>query len=177
LREEVSRSDEAAGPALTPGTVFRLFTAQSGVLQTGIAIANPAPSTVNVQLELLDLSGASTGNTTTVSIPASGHLARFLPQLPGFASLPASFQGMLRVSTDSALGVSTVGVRGQYNSRADFLVSTLFALPDTPNSASDLIIPDLRMAADTQHSSCCSEQPKDRQAQYVSSTRMVNPSM
>jgi hypothetical protein len=77
-----------------------------------------------VVFELTTLSGASTGLTGSLSIPAGGQTAVFLSQIPGFASLTTAFRGVLRVSTSSASGISVIGIRGRYNERGDFLLTT-----------------------------------------------------
>jgi hypothetical protein len=97
---------------------------QIGSLQTGIAIANPGTGTASVVFELNTLSGASTGLTGSLSIPAGGQTAVFLNQIPGFETLTAPFRGVLRISTSSSAGISVFGIRGRYNERGDFLLTT-----------------------------------------------------
>jgi hypothetical protein len=51
----------------------------------------------------------------------------FLNQIPGLASAPLPFKGILRVSSSSqaATGsISVVGLRARYNERNDFLITT-----------------------------------------------------
>ena len=93
-----------------------------GSIQTGLAISNvsTAPATVTLTLHRLD--GSSTGSTGTVNVPANGQTAFFLNQVPGFTSLPSPFRGVVRIS--SAMQLSVVGLRGRYNERSDFLITT-----------------------------------------------------
>ena len=97
---------------------------QIGSIQTGVAIANPGTGTASVVFELNTLSGASTGLTGSLSIPAGGQTGVFLSQIPGFGTLTTPFQGVLRVSTPSSQGISVIGIRGRYNERGDFLITT-----------------------------------------------------
>ncbi len=93
----------------------------AGTIQTGFAVANVGQSNSTLNLELFRLDGTSTGLTRSVTLPASGQIARFVHEL--FPTLPIPFQGVLRISGASA-GASVVGLRGRYNERGDFLVTT-----------------------------------------------------
>ncbi len=123
---------EAGVSATKAGAAFRLYAevsgnllgGEAGAIQTGLAIANPSGSSANVSLDLTYLSGKSTGLKASVTVPANGQVAQFLGQLPGFSSLPNSFQGILRVSAAAGSGVSVVGLRGRQNERGDFLITT-----------------------------------------------------
>jgi hypothetical protein len=128
----VTESSVLAAPA---GTAFRLYAEASGNLgaagsiQTGIAVANSTANAATLTFELYNLDGSSTGLLGTMPVPADGQAAIFLNQIPGFASLPASFQGVLRLS--SAAPISVVGLRGRYNERGDFLIATTPAVHET----------------------------------------------
>jgi hypothetical protein len=79
-----------------------------------------------VTFELTNLSGSPAGlpAPVTISVPPSGHTARFLAQI--FPTVPNPFKGVLRIST-SAAGVSVVGLRARYNERASaeaFIITT-----------------------------------------------------
>jgi hypothetical protein len=120
----------AGVPASTTSNAFRMYSELSGTpgqigsVQTGVAVANPGTGTASVVFELNTLSGASTGLTGSLSIPAGGQTAVFLSQIPGFSTLPTPFQGVLRISTASSQGIAVIGIRGRYNERADFLITT-----------------------------------------------------
>jgi hypothetical protein len=96
----------------------------AGSLESGLAIANPSSAPALVNFELTTLTGASTGLTGAARIPAQGQAALFLNQIPGLESLKQPFEGVLRISTASAPGISIVGLRGRYNERRDFLITT-----------------------------------------------------
>ncbi len=146
---------QAGVPATPASPEFRMYaetsgnSGQIGSIQTGVAITNPSSTATTVNLELMTLAGASTGLTGSLQIPAQGQTAMFLNQIPGFASLPASFQGVLQISTAnstpfSSATVSVVGLRGRYNERGDFLITTTapVSATGTPSNAS-LFIPQL----------------------------------
>jgi len=127
----------AAGvPPTGPATATRLFveasgqfvSGQPGSLQTGIAISNAGSTDpVHVSFDLTALDGTSTGVLGALDIPAGGQSAKFLYEIPGFAALPASFQGVLRISSPST-PISVTGIRGRYNERGDFLLTTVPAV-------------------------------------------------
>ena len=66
-------------------------------------------------------------------MPGQGQVALFLNQIQGFEALALPFQGVLRVSTAEASAVAVVGLRGRYNERSDFLITTT-----TPVNESDV---------------------------------------
>ncbi len=120
----------AGVPGSGTSNAFRMYAELSGTagqigsIQTGIAIANPGTGTASVVFELNTLSGASTGLTGSLSLPAGGQTALFLNQIPGFETLTTPFRGVLRISTSSSGGISVIGLRGRYNERRDFLITT-----------------------------------------------------
>jgi hypothetical protein len=101
------------------------FAAESvGSYQTGVAVSNADSSApVTLTYDLTDLNGVETGLSGSVTISAGGQIAVFLAQLPGLQNVPASFQGILRIASPSA--VTITGLRGRYNERGDFLVTTV----------------------------------------------------
>jgi subtilisin family serine protease len=136
---------EAGVPAVTASSSVRLYAESSGdssQIQTGFAIANTAPIPVDAQLQLMTLTGTPAGLTGTVRVPASGQVAMFLNQVEGFTALPPSFQGLLRISTASAAGISVVGLRIRYNERNDVLVTTTAPVDESASSpTSSLVFP------------------------------------
>ncbi len=139
------------GVAVTESGVATAGTAQSfrvlaeldpmRAMKTGIAIANAGSVTATVQYELFDLGGQSAGYSGSTTLPANGHIGIFLNQLSGLQNLPASFRGVLRISSSSP--VSVVGLRSLYNERGDFLISTTPALADTATSSGEVVFPHL----------------------------------
>jgi len=136
--------------AVRPGSAFRMYAEASGFFnttsvgsqQSGMAIVNAGATQAVVNFELNTLNGASTGLTGTVTIPGNGQTAMFLGQIPGFAILPIPLQGVLRISTPSTPGISVVGLRGRYNERQDFLITTTQPIDEsTPGSSADFFFP------------------------------------
>ena len=86
--------------------------------------SNPSPSTAQVTFEVTTITGVSTGLVGSLALPGNGQVALFLSEVSGLGGLPNPFQGVLRVSTSSSSGISVVGLRGRYNERGDFLITT-----------------------------------------------------
>jgi trimeric autotransporter adhesin len=137
-----------AGVPSTSGTAFRSYVESSGVIgqtgsiQSGLAITNNSPAPTTVSLELNNLDGSPTGLPAPIvlTIPGLGHTAKFVAEL--FPGLPRPFRGTVRIS--SASNISVVGLRGRYNERNDFLITT--TPPIREHDASDsteLLIPHL----------------------------------
>ncbi len=107
------------------GNAFRLYAESvKGIetIDTGFAVANGSSSGAIITLELMNLDGTPTGLAGTLAIPGNGQAAQFLSEVPAFASLPNVFQGVLRISSSTPIAV--VGLRGRYNERRDFLITT-----------------------------------------------------
>lgn len=117
---------EAAAMGNT-GTAFRVFAESSWVfgtpnsIQTGVAVANTSSLPATVTFDLTRSDGAPAGLApVSLDLPPSGQTAKFLGQI--FPRLPETFQGVLRISSNANLSV--VGLRGRYNERSDFLITT-----------------------------------------------------
>jgi hypothetical protein len=135
---------EAGAPAVS-GTALRTYVEGSGNLgaigsiQSGLALANVTGSAVNVTLKVSDLSGNPVA-TTSLPIAANSQVARFLNQI--FSTVPQSLQGMLEI-TSSAPGVAAVGLRGRYNERGDFLITTMPMIDETVPITGEQFFPHL----------------------------------
>jgi hypothetical protein len=134
---------EAGVTALPISTAFRMYAESSPSpqwIQSGVAVANPSAAATTVTLEVTRLDGSSTGLTGTVTLQAKGQITRFLSEIPGLESLPANFQGVVRIS--SPLPISAMGLRGRYNERQDFLYTTTPPVDENaPPSSSPLYFP------------------------------------
>ena len=134
---------EAGVPASRTSSAFRLYAegsgtpGQMGSIQTGIAITNPSANSVTVNFTLTTpSSGTATG---TKLIPGNGQIALFVNELGNF---PFAYQGVLRISTTSSSGISVVGLRGRYNERTDFLITTTPAVDETsPTTSAEQLFP------------------------------------
>jgi hypothetical protein len=141
----VSETGVSAAPS---GNAFRLYAevkgqpGAAGSIQTGVAMVNNSGSPAAVTFELYNLDGSFSGMTGTWNLPANGQDARFLNEISGFSALPASFQGILRVS--SRAPVSVLGLRGRYNERREFLSTTTPPSNEaSPPSTSPLHFPEI----------------------------------
>ncbi|HYR82521.1 MAG TPA: hypothetical protein VE422_00425 [Terriglobia bacterium] len=116
---------------MAAGSGFRMFVENGTDVQSGIALANVSDASSTVTLTLTRLDGMDTGLRSSLTLRQRAHVSFFLNQIPGFESLPASFQGVLRIASNTA-SVAVVGVRSRYNERGDFLVT---AMPVADESA------------------------------------------
>jgi hypothetical protein len=132
--------------AVRPAASSRLFidamgwmsTGEAGALRTGIALANPSSKPSEVHLDL-NGTGAAAVRQTTVTIPPGGQVAVFIDQIPGYESLPIPFRGLLSVRTANPDGIAVTGLRGRYNERGDFLITSTPAAVDGELPNRDLI--------------------------------------
>jgi hypothetical protein len=79
-----------------------------------------------VSIEAINMDGTLAGMVGALTVPAGGQVSRFVNEIDGLSALPSTFQGTLRVSSSQPLSV--VGLRGRYNERRDFLVTTVPAV-------------------------------------------------
>ncbi len=132
---------EAGVSALPTGLSFRMFAevsgspAQNGTIESGLAIANASSSPVTVTLQLVRMDGSAPVPPATITVPAGGQRARFVREL--FPALSSSFLGLVKVTSNGPIGLA--GLRGRYNERGDFLITT------TPASNDALATPTLQL--------------------------------
>ena len=138
---------EAGVPGIR-GSAFRMYVeatssgTAAGTIQTGLAISNLGSTSTTVNFELTRLDGTATGLTSPVTIPGNGQVVRFLHEF--FPTLTLPFQGVLRISGGTASGLSVVGIRGRYNERGDFLITTTPPSNESgPASSAELLFPHL----------------------------------
>jgi hypothetical protein len=135
---------EAGVPASPPTTSARIFIDyrasvnalpardEAGTIDinTGLAIVNHGAFTANVTYTLRDLDGKllATGHGT---IAAGGHIACFIDQLQAAAAsdfiLPPDFRNSIQFGSLEIAGsqpLSVLALRGTYNQRNDFLITT-----------------------------------------------------
>ncbi|MGB7624025.1 MAG: hypothetical protein WBN92_16890 [Terriglobia bacterium] len=113
-------------PRTTAARVY-IERASSPLLRdTGVAVvnANGASSAATVTFNLVSFDGSYT-QSTTVQMPANGHLAKFIEQIFASASpaVPTNFQGVLNITSNVPL--APVTLRLTANQRGDNLFSTL----------------------------------------------------
>jgi len=127
---------EAGVSSAPAGSTFQTYVESSAgrgdLKSTGLAIANPSQAPVNVNFELRRLDGSSTGLSASVTIPSGGQIARFANEL--LSGFPPAFQGILRLTATSPVAVTSL--RGRYNERGDFLITTSPPWNEASNSTS-----------------------------------------
>ena len=112
----------------------------AGSVETGLAVVNRSSAAVTAKVELSRLDGSSTGLTGSIVVPAGGQTAKFLNQIVGLGSQQLPFQGTVRISAPSE--ISVIGLRGRYNERNEFLITTLPPVNEESAPApSDLFFP------------------------------------
>ena len=126
------------------GNQFRTYVENSGTLGTigsiesGLAIANADGTAAAVTLEAFRLDGTSTGLTASLTIPVGGKVAKFSHEL--FPSLPSTFKGIVKFTSSSI--VSVAALRGRYNERGDFLITTIPLTTElSSGSSSEIVFP------------------------------------
>jgi hypothetical protein len=127
LRNNGVTVSEASIPAGSMSSSFQLYLESSGSfgaigsIDSGVAIANPSLSPATVSLSLTALDGSSVGSPVNITVPSNGQVARFISEL--FPGLPASFQGLGQLTTTTP-NIAVAALRGRYNQRGDFLMTT-----------------------------------------------------
>ena len=114
------------------GNTFRAFVEASNSLQPAVALANPGGADITLRLDLTGLDGSATGMGASLSVPANGQVALFLNSIPGFRSLlsqPVPFRGLLRITSDSAVGATVLRTRA--NERGEFLFTEMHAFDES----------------------------------------------
>jgi hypothetical protein len=134
-----------AGVVPYVGTALRMYVETSGLpgdalsIQSGIAVANPYPSTASLTLTLFQPNGNSTGLVSTLNVPGQGQIAKFLSDI--FPSLVPPFVGLVQVTTNTP-GIAAFGLRGRYNERSDFLITTTPPIDEgSPQSSAEFDFP------------------------------------
>jgi hypothetical protein len=147
----VTEAPVAAEPV---STAFRMFVqtgssngaalGQPNSFESGLAISNPSSTATTVNLQLFDPNGASVGSTVSLSLPAFGHVAKFLHELfPSVSALISTtgFTGVLRVTSTSG-PIAVTDLLTYYNERDDFLITAVPPSDETAApSTANLIFP------------------------------------
>src|SRR5262245_34524198 len=113
----------------------------TGSIQSCVAITNNSPSPGTVTLELNHLDGSDTGLPAPVAltIPGFGHTSKLVTEL--FLGLPNPFRGTVRISSELS-EISVIGLRGRYNERNDFLITTTPPIHERNSAEStELLLP------------------------------------
>jgi hypothetical protein len=137
----VSETGISAAPV---GSVFRMYAESAGVngqigsIQSGLAIANPLPVDTLVTVEVTGLDGLTSGAASaTISLPGNGQTAKFLNEL--FPTLASPFRGIVKLTAATPLSVAAL--RGRYNERNEFLMTTTPPSNDAVSTPESLVFP------------------------------------
>jgi sugar lactone lactonase YvrE len=132
----ISETGVPASPLLTSG---RIHAEVGDPVNTGLAMVNPNNQIATVQFSYADLQGTTVG-AGTFSIPPNGQMARFLSEAPFKTFTGDTFLGT--VTFTSNVPLSAIAIRGLYNDRRDFLMSTLPVLDlQAPFATGAAVIP------------------------------------
>ena len=127
---------ESGIPSATPTTRARIFVDLTGGHNTGLAIASPGGSSLQLTLTAFQNDGSTFAGSNVTTLNGNGHTAAFAGQfIPG---LPGSFTtGVLEISAASPFVALTL--RSLNNARNDFLITT-FPLADSNQLAPQPLI-------------------------------------
>jgi hypothetical protein len=133
----VTVSEAAVLP--TAGSALRMYAEASGTIgapgaiQSGVALANLGSTPATVFLDLTDLNGNPLGSTS-YNVDPNALLSKFVNEI--FPSVALPLKGVLRISTSGT--VSVAALRGRWNERTEFLMSTT---PPTNENSSPALSP------------------------------------
>jgi len=134
VRNEV-RVSEASVPDVPVASAFHLyaetagnfFNGSPGSVRSGLAVTNTSATPVDVTVETTDPQrNPGLGGVGTLHVDAMAHVSVFLDEIPGLVPFGARF---FRISSATP-SISVVGLRGRYNERGDFLITTTPAIPE-----------------------------------------------
>src|SRR6185503_6397073 len=115
--------NESGVSSVTAGNRLRVYIDTASGHDTGIAMANPGDSTVNITLTARQIDGLNIGSSASpisLSLPPRGHTAKFVRELATI--WPQGIRGVLEVSASAP--ISALTMRSLVNQRGDFLLTT-----------------------------------------------------
>jgi hypothetical protein len=128
---------EAGVPATSASQSGRIFAEVGGVINTGIALANPNVQDAIISYYFTDGSGTNFG-TGTFTLPGNHQIAAFLNETP--FNLTSSLVGTFSFS--SSVPVGAIALRTFVNERSELVITTLPVSPLGPESGrAALLIP------------------------------------
>ncbi len=132
-------TSEVTVPALRPSTGHWTVAEIGAPSHTGLALVNPNPVAATVLLVMYDENGKQQA-ARTVNLGPGEHVARFLVEPQWFGQSRAPFRGTLEVRSDQPLGA--LALRGTYNGRGDFIMTSIPARSDeVPQAGQTGILP------------------------------------
>ena len=100
---------EAGVGSSLPGTNFVLPVDATGQFNTGVAIFVPGAAPAHIEFILTDADGSTVVGTTSQTVPAGGHMARFAAGAGSLFPQAGNLRGTLEISSDQP--VATVVLR------------------------------------------------------------------
>ncbi len=132
---------ESGVPSALTTTHARIYVDQSGGHTTGLALENPTAAPLTVNVSAFQLDGVTPAGTSLgpVELPGNGHISAFVNSFVG--NLPNNFTGVLDIRSSSPFAPLTL--RGLYNARNDFLLTTLPTADFTRPAPSPIVFPQI----------------------------------
>jgi hypothetical protein len=128
---------QSGTPSATPATHARIYVDMSGGHNTGLALANPGGSSMDVRISAFQMDGATPAgtNSSLIHLAGNGHIAAFADQF--ISGLPNGFIGVLDISAPSPFAALTL--RSLVNARGEFLLTT-FPIADFSQAATGPLV-------------------------------------
>ncbi|HLQ77405.1 MAG TPA: hypothetical protein VK210_08625, partial [Terriglobia bacterium] len=127
---------------------FRLYDELNGDFNIGeghatamaFAISNPSDTPTDITMTLVNMDGTPAGFSTAFTLPAKGHIAKYLHSMNDFKNMPNPFQGTVRVHATGP-GVTLFGMRGRISENSTFIGTTTGPIKENAGSGTSVIFP------------------------------------
>jgi hypothetical protein len=131
---------ESGIPAAISTTRARVYIDKSKGHDTGVALANPSPASITLNMQAFRSDGTPAGTgQAVVNLAGNGHRAAFVGQL--ISGLPEGFTGIAEVTSSSPFVPLTL--RSLTNGRGDFLLTTFPAADMTQAAPTPIVFPQI----------------------------------
>lgn len=134
LRQNGVLVTEAGVPGMSAMLSGRTYAEVNGIINTGVAFANPNSGPAVVSFSFTDQNGNDSGQGS-FTLDANAQIARFLDQAP--FNVSGGFFGTFSFSSSAAIGV--IALRTIVNERGEFLVTTQ-TVSRTPDTSSGTVV-------------------------------------
>jgi len=133
---------ETGVPAVGTLRTGRIYAESTGVVRTGLAIANPNSNAVNLSFYFTDAQGQNFGGSTAI-LEANQQTAAFLDEQPFSSTNPLEHPiSTAKTFTFSASQpVAAIALRGFVNERGEFLMTTLPVADTSRMTTGTTVIP------------------------------------
>lgn len=132
---------ESGIPSAVPTVHARIYVDESGGHDTGLAIASPSGTALNVTVNAFQKDGVTPAgaNMGPVLLNGNGHTAKFAGQL--VSGLPTNFTGVMDIA--SAAPFVALTLRSLSNARGDFLLTTFPIADFNQNAPFPIVFPQI----------------------------------